>query len=165
MYLRECKRRQADSSVVTYLQLAENVWDAVKRRDRKSVSYTTVGAPTTTKPSSACGGWPRAFCAVAHRKRSQVPEATDAPNPMAKSTYLKPSGINSALTPLCGNTLTHDISDSLSNAPCLPWSPTATVPQIPRSTAMSNGSKKMLTSKGRGTATASALPRHFLQTN
>lgn len=28
MYLRESKQRRADGSVVTYLQLAENVWDA-----------------------------------------------------------------------------------------------------------------------------------------
>jgi hypothetical protein len=30
MYLRESKQRRADGSVVTYLQLAENVWDAAK---------------------------------------------------------------------------------------------------------------------------------------
>ena len=31
MYLRGSKQRRADGSVVTYLQLAENVWDAAKK--------------------------------------------------------------------------------------------------------------------------------------
>ena len=32
MYLRESKQKRADGSVVTYLQLAENLWNSEKRR-------------------------------------------------------------------------------------------------------------------------------------
>ena len=39
MYLRESKQRRADGSVVTYLQLAENVWDAGKGRSQASIVY------------------------------------------------------------------------------------------------------------------------------
>ena len=39
MYLRESKQRRADGSVVTYLQLAENVWDAAKGRSQASIVY------------------------------------------------------------------------------------------------------------------------------
>ncbi|MBK8118102.1 MAG: hypothetical protein IPK39_01825 [Sulfuritalea sp.] len=37
---------------MTYLQLAENVWDAGKGRSQASI-VNTAGAPTTPKPSSA----------------------------------------------------------------------------------------------------------------
>ena len=39
MYLRESKQRRADGSVVTYLQLAENVWDATKGRSQASIVH------------------------------------------------------------------------------------------------------------------------------
>ena len=39
MYLRESKQRRADGSIVTYLQLAENVWDAEKRRSQASIVW------------------------------------------------------------------------------------------------------------------------------
>jgi len=39
MYLRESKQRRADGSVVTYLQLAENVWDPEKRRSQASIVW------------------------------------------------------------------------------------------------------------------------------
>jgi hypothetical protein len=39
MYLRESKQRRTDGRVVTYLQLAENVWDAVKGRSQASIVY------------------------------------------------------------------------------------------------------------------------------
>ena len=39
MYLRETKQRRADGSVVTYLQLAENVWDPGKRRSQARIIY------------------------------------------------------------------------------------------------------------------------------
>jgi hypothetical protein len=39
MYLRESKQRRTDGRVVTYLQLAENVWDAAKGRSRASIVY------------------------------------------------------------------------------------------------------------------------------
>lgn len=39
MYLRETKQRRADGSVVTYLQLAENVWDPSKRRSQARIIY------------------------------------------------------------------------------------------------------------------------------
>ena len=39
MYLRESKQRRADGSVVTYLQLAENVWDAAKGRSQASIVH------------------------------------------------------------------------------------------------------------------------------
>ena len=39
MYLRESKQRRADGSVVTYLQLAENIWDAGKGRSQASIVY------------------------------------------------------------------------------------------------------------------------------
>jgi hypothetical protein len=32
MYLRQSKQKRADGSVVTYLQLAENLWNAERRR-------------------------------------------------------------------------------------------------------------------------------------
>ena len=40
MCLRESKQRRTDGSVVTYLQLAENVWDASKRRSQASVVHS-----------------------------------------------------------------------------------------------------------------------------
>jgi hypothetical protein len=46
MYLRETKQRRADGSSVTYLQLAESVWDGVRRRSQARIIYTTVAAPT-----------------------------------------------------------------------------------------------------------------------
>ena len=39
MYLRESKQRRADGSIVTYLQLAENVWDPEKRRSQASIVW------------------------------------------------------------------------------------------------------------------------------
>jgi len=39
MYLRESKQRRADGSVVTYLQLAENVWDAAQRRSQARIVH------------------------------------------------------------------------------------------------------------------------------
>ena len=39
MYLRESKQRREDGSVVTYLQLAENVWDATKGRSQASIVH------------------------------------------------------------------------------------------------------------------------------
>jgi len=39
MYLRESKQRRADGSVVTYLQLAENVWNADKGRSQARIVY------------------------------------------------------------------------------------------------------------------------------
>ena len=39
MYLRESKQRWADGSVVTYLQLAENVWNADKGRSQAHIVY------------------------------------------------------------------------------------------------------------------------------
>ena len=39
MYLRESKQRRADGSVVTYLQLAENVWNADKGRSQAHIVY------------------------------------------------------------------------------------------------------------------------------
>lgn len=39
MYLRESKQRRTDGSVVTYLQLAENVWDPEKRRSQASIVW------------------------------------------------------------------------------------------------------------------------------
>jgi len=39
MYLRESKQRRSDGSVVTYLQLAENVWDPEKRRSQANVVW------------------------------------------------------------------------------------------------------------------------------
>ena len=54
MYLRESKQKRADGSVVTYLQLAENVWNAEKRRSETRivsncgpVSYTHLTLPTS----------------------------------------------------------------------------------------------------------------------
>ncbi|MBK6972721.1 MAG: hypothetical protein IPH26_07105 [Sterolibacteriaceae bacterium] len=37
MYLRESKQKRADGSVVTYLQLAENIWNAEKRRSETRI--------------------------------------------------------------------------------------------------------------------------------
>jgi len=39
MYLRESKQRRGNGTVVTYLQLAENVWDAEKRRSQATVVW------------------------------------------------------------------------------------------------------------------------------
>jgi hypothetical protein len=39
MYLRESKQTRADGSVVTYLQLAENVWDAAKGRSQARIVH------------------------------------------------------------------------------------------------------------------------------
>ena len=40
MYLRESKQRRADGSVVTYPQLAENVWDAAREDRKPALSIT-----------------------------------------------------------------------------------------------------------------------------
>lgn len=37
MYLRETKQKRADGTTVTYLQLAENVWDPAKRRSQAKI--------------------------------------------------------------------------------------------------------------------------------
>jgi len=39
MYLRESKQKRADGSVVTYLQLAENLWNAERRRAETRILY------------------------------------------------------------------------------------------------------------------------------
>lgn len=39
MYLRESRQRRADGSVLTHLQLAENVWDPEKQRARVQILY------------------------------------------------------------------------------------------------------------------------------
>ena len=39
MYLRETKQQRADGSVVTYLQLAENLWDPEKRRSQAKIVW------------------------------------------------------------------------------------------------------------------------------
>jgi len=39
MYLRESKQRRADGSVVTCLQLAENIWDPEKRRSQAIIVW------------------------------------------------------------------------------------------------------------------------------
>ena len=39
MYLRESRQKRADGSVLTHLQLAENVWDAEKRRAQVQIVY------------------------------------------------------------------------------------------------------------------------------
>jgi hypothetical protein len=51
MYLRESKQRRADGSVVTYLQLAENVWNADKGRSHAQIVYNCGRAddPDTTE--------------------------------------------------------------------------------------------------------------------
>ena len=51
MYLRESKQRRADGSVVTYLQLAENVWNADKGRSQAQIVYNCGRAddPDTTE--------------------------------------------------------------------------------------------------------------------
>jgi hypothetical protein len=47
MYLRESKQRRADGSVVTYLQLAENVWDAAKGRSQARIVHNCGRADDT----------------------------------------------------------------------------------------------------------------------
>ena len=39
MYLRESRQKRADGSVLTHLQLAENVWDAERQRARVQIVY------------------------------------------------------------------------------------------------------------------------------
>jgi len=39
MYLRESKQTRTDGTVVTYLQLAENVWDAAKGRSQARIVH------------------------------------------------------------------------------------------------------------------------------
>ena len=39
MYLRESKQRRADGSVVTYLQLAKNVWDSAKGTSQARIAH------------------------------------------------------------------------------------------------------------------------------
>jgi len=50
-YLRESKQRRADGSIVTYLQLAENVWNADKGRSQAPIVYNCGRAddPDTTE--------------------------------------------------------------------------------------------------------------------
>jgi hypothetical protein len=40
MYLRTIKRRNKDGSEVSYVQLAHNVWDPVKRQSRARVIHS-----------------------------------------------------------------------------------------------------------------------------
>jgi hypothetical protein len=39
MYLRESKQRRSDGRVVTYLQIAENVWNPEKQRSQTRIFY------------------------------------------------------------------------------------------------------------------------------
>ena len=39
MYLRQSKQRRADGRQITYLQLAENVWDATKGRSQAQIVF------------------------------------------------------------------------------------------------------------------------------
>ncbi|MFB6358319.1 MAG: hypothetical protein ABEJ96_04750 [Thiohalorhabdaceae bacterium] len=39
MYLRESKQKRADGRVVTYLQLAENIWNPDKGRSQARIVY------------------------------------------------------------------------------------------------------------------------------
>lgn len=39
MYLRESKQRRADGTVVSYLQLAENIWNSERRRSETRVVH------------------------------------------------------------------------------------------------------------------------------
>ena len=39
MYLRQSKQRRADGSVLSHFQIAENVWDPVKKRSRVRILY------------------------------------------------------------------------------------------------------------------------------
>ena len=49
MYLRQSNQKRADGSVLSHLQIAENVWDPVKK-PRASASSITAGAATTPRP-------------------------------------------------------------------------------------------------------------------
>ena len=51
MYLREARQKRADGSVLTHLQLAENVWDREKQRARVRILYNCGRAddPATTE--------------------------------------------------------------------------------------------------------------------
>ena len=40
MYLRESRQKRADGSVLTHLQLAENLWDAEKQRAQVKIVYS-----------------------------------------------------------------------------------------------------------------------------
>jgi hypothetical protein len=48
MYLRESRQKRADGSTLTYLQLAENVWDPEKRRARVQIVYNCGRADDAT---------------------------------------------------------------------------------------------------------------------
>ena len=39
MYLRQSKQKRADGSVLSHLQIAENVWDPEKKRSRVKILY------------------------------------------------------------------------------------------------------------------------------
>ncbi|MBK6349383.1 MAG: hypothetical protein IPF50_06065 [Proteobacteria bacterium] len=39
MYLRESRQKRADGSVLTHLQLAENLWDPAKKRAQVRILY------------------------------------------------------------------------------------------------------------------------------
>ena len=39
MYLRQSNQKRADGSVLSHLQIAENVWDPVKKRSRVRIVY------------------------------------------------------------------------------------------------------------------------------
>ena len=39
MYLRQSKQKRADGREITYLQLAENVWDATKGRSQAQIVF------------------------------------------------------------------------------------------------------------------------------
>ncbi len=40
MYLRETRQKRADGSLLTHLQIAENVWDPQRKRSRVQIVYS-----------------------------------------------------------------------------------------------------------------------------
>src|ERR1017187_10202013 len=54
MYLRESRQKRADGSILTHLQLAENVWDSDKQRGQVKILYNC-GRADAALQRALCG--------------------------------------------------------------------------------------------------------------
>ena len=85
MFLRQSNQKRADGSVLSYLQIAENVWDPVKKRSRVRILH-----------NCGCGDEPKATERLRHLARSILnrcsPEELVADNPSLRVVYAWPYG-------------------------------------------------------------------------
>ena len=134
MYLRESKQRRADGSVVTYLQLAENVWDAAKGRSQDAAFVHNCGRADDPDVIERLRRLAKSIL------RRCSPEEIVVPSGDWRLICAWPYGDLYVLEAIwaaawasatsCGSRPARGISDSMSNVPCSPWSPTGPGPGL-----------------------------------